>query len=808
MDTLLQDLRFALRQLRRAPVFTFVAVLTLALGIGANSAIFSVVNAVLLRPLPYRDPDRLVLLSERTPRFPLLSVSYLNYRDWRDQGTSFEAVGAVRNTAVTLTGDGEPERLPAQMATANLFALLGVQPAVGRFFSAEEDRKGAAGVALISYGLWQRRFAGSVHVLGQAVTFDNKPYTVIGVLPARFQVLTQAADVMVPIEPWAATLPDDRGWHPGILPMARLRSGVSLEQARAEMTTITTRLERQYPEFNNGVAANVNPMQAQLVDNVRRALLVLLGAVGFVLLIACANVANLLLARAAARQREVAIRTAVGATHARIMRQLLTESVLLSVAGAVLGLLLAKAAMAPMLRLGATSLPGIARVNLDLWVLAFTTAVALLAGIAFGLAPAMHTGQFDIRSALTETERGAVGHGAQRMRAALVVSEVALAMLLLAGAGLLVRSFDQLASVTPGFAVDHILIAELPGSPGTRPDSNQRMAFFDAVLERAAALPGVRSVGGASFLPVSGQGSVIHFNIQGRPPRTPHDYVMANYRVVSADYLQTLGVPLLAGRWAREADRDGAPGVVLINQTMARTYFPGQSPLGQHLQLGTTPSNDPWMEVIGVVGDVKNGLATEAPTEMYVPYRQANQVLPVFALTLVLRTSSEPLSMAGMLRKVIHDIDPNQPVVKVRTMEENLADSISQPRFRTLLLTIFAGIALALAAVGIYGVMAYAVAQRTREIGVRVALGSSRSAVFRLVIGQGIRLAVLGVAVGTAAALALTRYLSSLLFKVRASDPATLVTVAVVLIGVALLACYIPALRATRVDPMVALRYE
>ncbi len=809
METLIQDVRFAGRRLRKGIGFAAVAVITLALGIGANAAIFSVVNAVLLRPLPYRDPGRLVLLSETTPEFPVFSVSYLNYKDWRDQSRSFEAVGAVRNAAMTLTGSSEPERLPAQMATADLLGLLGVQPSLGRGFTAAEDRSGASGVALISYGLWQRRFGGSAQILGQTITLDNRRYTVIGVLPAGFQVLQQAADVMVPLEPWAATLPDDRNWHPGILPIARLKPEVSLERARAEMTTIAKRLEQEYPIYNSGTGAIVNVMQAQLVENVRPALMVLLATVGFVLLIACANVANLLLARAAARQREIAIRTALGATRARVVRQLLTESMLLSVTGALFGVLLAQAALGPLLHLAGSTLPSITRVHLDLWVLGFTTLIALLAALVFGLVPAVHTARLDVRGALNETDRGTVGHGALRLRGALVVSEVAVAMLLLVGAGLLIRSFASLSSVVPGFSVDHLLVADLPLSPSGHPQAAERMAFFDRVLERVSTLPGVRSVGAASFLPVSGQGSIIHFNIQGRPPKTPHDYIMANYRAVSPKYLQTLQVPLLQGRLLTDADREGAPTVVVINETMAQAFFHDESPLGKHLQLGALPENEvPWMEVVGVVGDVKQGLASGAPTEMYVPFRQADKVLPVFTLSLVLRTAMEPTSLASTLRNAVHEVDPNQPVVKIRTMEDNVANSIAQPRFRTLLLGIFAGIALLLAGVGIYGVVAYSVAQRTREIGVRVALGSTQGAIFRLIIGSGMRLTLAGILVGVFAVIALTRYLSTLLFQVRAYDPLTLATVAVLLLGIALAACYMPARRATRIEPVTALRYE
>lgn len=809
MNSLFQDIRYALRRLRGTPGFTAIALLTLALGIGANTAIFTVINAVLLQPLPYRDPGRLVLLTERLPQFPIIHVSYLNYRDWRAQSHSFSAVSAVRNLQMTLTGSGEPERLVAQMANANIFELLGVQAARGRTFLAQEDTPGAAGVAMISHGLWQRRFGGAESVLGQSLTLDNKPYTVVGVLPAGFQLLQQTPDVITPLEPWAKTLPDDRSWHPGIQPIARLRPGVKLEEARAEMTTIARRLEQQYPEFDTGTGANVNLMQEQMVANVRPALLMILGAVGFVLLIACTNVANLLLARATARQREIAVRSAIGASRWRVIRLVLTESVVLSLLGAAFGLMLAEASVPPLLRLGASSLPATGATGIDATVLLFTTVLAVVSGLIFGLAPALHMAALDLRSALNQSDRGAVGLGVQRARGALVVSEVALAMLLLVGAGLLIRSFDRLSRVAPGFAVDHILIADLPVSAAAHPEAAERMNFFDRIVERAAALPGVRSAGAASFLPVSGNGSVIHFNIQGRPPKTPHEYVMANYRVVSPGYLAAMGIPLLKGRMITDADREGAPTVVVINATMARAYFPNESPLGKYLQLGATPDKDtPWMEIVGVVGDVKQSLASEAPTEMYVPYRQADKVLPVFGLSLVLRTSNDPRSLAGSLAGAVHEIDANQPLVKFRTMEENMAASVAQPRFRTVLLAILAGLALLIAAVGIYGVMSFAVTQRTREIGTRIALGSTPAQVFKLVIRDGLRLTLIGVVLGLIAGAAFARYLSSLLFQVGAVDPLAIAVVTMLLIAVALTACYIPARRATRVDPTVALRYE
>ena len=809
MNSFFQDLRYALRRLRATPGFTIIAVLTLALGIGANTAIFTVIDAVLLRPLPYQDPARLVLLSEHTPRFPILSVSYQNLVDWRDQSHSFTAVGAVRNLGVTLTGAGEPERLTAQMLNANIFDLLGLQAIRGRTFLPEEDKQGAPGVALISYGLWQRRFGGTEQILGQSLTLDNKPYSVVGVLPTGFQVLQQSPDIVLPFEPWGKTLPDDRSWHPGILPIARLKPGVTLEQARSEMSTIGKRLEQQYPEFDTGTSVIVNPMQAQLVENVRPALLMILGAVGFVLLIACTNVANLLLARATARKSEIAVRTAIGASSWRVVRLVLTESVLLALIGSSLGLLLANAAVPPLLHLGAASLPANSNVGINGSVLLFTTLLAVVCGLLFGLAPALHMAGLDLRSALNETDRGAVGSGIMKLRGALVVSEVALAMLLLVVAGLLIRSFDRLSSVAPGFSVDHILIADLLVSPTAHPDQNERMAFFDRVIERAAALPGVRSAGAASFLPVSGAGSIIHFNIEGRPPKSPHEYVMANYRVASPDYLKTLGIPLLNGRLMTEADREGTPPVVVINTTMAKTFFPNESPLGKHLQLGATPDKDqPWMEIVGVVGDVKQSLASEAPTEMYVPYRQTIKELPVFNLSLVLRTSADPRTLAASLTSAVHEIDHNQPLVKIRTMEENLSASVAQPRFRTVLLAILAGLALLIAAVGIYGVMSFSVGQRTHEIGTRMALGSTPGQIFKLVIGDGLRLTLIGVVIGLVAGVGFARVLSSFLFQIGLIEPVTMIVVSAILIAVALTACYIPARRATRVDPTVALRYE
>ena len=809
MLTLVRNFQFAFRRLKNSPGFTIVAVLTMALGIGANSAMFSIVNAVLLRPLPYRDPQKLVLLAEHWPQFPRLSLSYLNYKDWRDQSHSFEGVSAVRNAFVTMTGGAEAERLPSQNVTANLFDVLGVKPELGRPFAAADDKTGAPPVVMISHALWERKFSSSPSVLNQTVTLDKQNYSIIGVMPPRFEILQQEADILLPFEPWAATLPDDRSWHPGILPIARLKPNVSLDQARSEIGVIAKRLEQQYPESDTNVTALVDPMLDQIVQNVHTALWVLIGAVGVVLLIACANVANLLLIRATGRRREIAVCTALGARRSDIIRQLLAESLLVSITGGALGLLLAWGAMPLLLRLAGTSLPRSSGISMDFSVLGFTALVALLAGILFGLTPARHAWRVDLRDILSETTRGGSAQGVLRTRAALVVSEIALAMVLLVGAGLLFKSFERLAQVSPGFSTDHILIANIVRSPAAYTDRTIRLGFFDRLFEQAAVLPGVRSVGAASFLPVTGVGSALHFNIQGRPPRSPQEYTTAGYRAVSEGYLKTLGVQLITGRWVEDRDREGAPFTAVVNSSFAHTYFPNQSPIGQHIQVGAVPdSNTPWMEIVGIVADVKQSLASESTSEMYVPYRQADQVLPVAALSVVVRTAGDPLALSNALRSVVRNLDPNQPVTGVRSMEENISQSIAQPRFRTVLLAIFAGIALVLAAVGIFGIMAYSVAQRTRELGLRIALGASRGRVLQLVMGHGARLTLIGVGIGLVVTFLMNRYVSSLLFNVPPYDPLTLVGVVVALILISLCACYLPARRATLVDPIVALRED
>ena len=808
METLLQDLRYAFRVLIKSPSFTAIAVLTLALGIGANTAIFSVVNAILLRPLPFHDSSRIMLIAEKS-KYSNPSVSYQNFVDWRDQSHSFERVEGMRAATITLTGAGEPERLNALWVTSGLFPLLGVQAGLGRAFRDDEDRAGGAPAVVISYGLWQRRFGGAADVLNKSINLDSRPYTIVGVLPRAFEFL-RADDVYLPFTPWAITLPDDRNWHPGILAIGRLKPGVSREQANTEMVAIAKRLEEQYPIYNTGTGADVIPLQEQVVKNVRPALLLLVGAVSFVLLIACANVANLLLARAAYRGREVAIRASMGAGRARLIRQLLTESILLSLAGGIFGLLLAWASLGPLLNISAGSLPLALTIGLNRSVLLFTILVSVITGLVFGIAPALRATRLDLRETLNEGSRGSTsGPGHQRLRGILIASEFALAMLLLVGAGLLLRSFSRLQDVSTGFQPDHLLVADLPLSQTAYSKPEQRYAFFDRLVGRAQTLPGVRSVGAASALPVSGAGGLLHFNIYGRPPKTPNDYIAAGYRAVTANYFETLSVPLLQGRFLTPADKENTPAVVVINATMAKTYFAGENPLDKRMQVGAIPESDvPWMEVVGVVGDVTQGLGLEPKSEMYLPYRQADQVLPVFQLSVVLRTAGDPHQQAAALRSALAEIDPNQPLVKVRTMEDNMAATVAQPRFRTWLIGIFAGLALMLAAVGIYGVMSYSVTQRTSEIGIRITLGAQPVDVFRIVLGEGLRFALIGVAVGVAGGLVLTRLLSTFLYGVSATDPLTFFGVAILLIAVSVAACFFPARRATRVDPIVALRYE
>ena len=806
----MQDVRAALRALAARPGFTAVALLTLALGIGANTAVYTVVHGVLLSPLPYAQPDRVVVLNEVSPQFANpISVSWQNYIDWRDRSRTFSQVGAFRTLQMTLTGLGEAERLPARMVTSSMLPLLSVELPLGRGFTAADDAPGAAGVVILSHGLWTRRFDGAREVLGRSIELDKQPYTVVGVLPAGFE-LFQPADVYVPLGPWAATLPDDRGWHPGILPVARLRDGVAIEQARAEMDTISQQLETEYPQFNRGVRARVMPLQDMLVQNVKPALLVLLGAVGLVLLIACANVANLLLTRAVGRQKEIAVRTALGGSRGRIVVQLVIESVMLACLGGAAGVLLASWGVS-LLMTTVTGLPRAGLIGVDWPVLTFALLISVTTGIVFGAIPAVQATRFDIREALNQEGRGSASGGVkhQRMRRVLVVAEMALALVLLVGAGVMLRSFSSLQRVQPGFDSRNLLVIDLPLSPTTYREDLSRTTMVERVVERVAALPGARGAAMTTGLPMSGGGATIHFNIAGRPPKGPEDYTLAGYRAVTPGYFETMGIPLKRGRILEARDRQGAPGVAVINESMAKQFFVGIDPIGQRISIGSEPDAESvFLEIVGVVGDVRQSFDTGAKAEYYVAYGQYPH--PVLAgmyrnTSLVTRAGDDPTALVPSVRAALREIDRDQPLVKVRTMEQSMGDTVAQPRLQAVLLAMFASVAVALAIVGVYGVMAYAVSQRTQEIGVRVALGASDRDVVRMVVGEGARLAIIGIAIGLAGAALATRAIQNQLFETSAIDPFAFAMAPLALGAAALLASYLPARRAANVAPIIAL---
>ena len=785
-----------------------IAILTLALGIGANAAVFTVSNAVLLSPLPYDRPEDVVILNEQTPQFPLVSVTRFNYDDWRSRAQSFTGMAAFRPTNMTVTGIGDPERVPVKMITASLFPLLGVKVSRGRGFVDADDKPGSEAVTILGSSFAGRAFPAQDPV-GQVLTLDNRPYTIVGVMAATFE-LFQPADVYVPFGPWAATLPDDRGWHPGILPIARLKEGVTIEQARTEMDGIAQQLEKEYPESNMNVRVLVTRAQDQLVQNIRPALLLLTGAVALVLLIACANVANLLLARAVDRQKEIALRIALGASRWRVIRQLVVESVVLACVGGAAGLIVASWAVSLLTSASIGGVPRMQNIAIAWPVVLFAMALSVLTGIVFGLVPAVHVTQQPIRDALNEESRGGSGSVRQRkIRSALVVVEVGLALVLLIGAGLLLRSFSSLVRVSPGFDPSNVLVVNLPLSPQKYRDSAVRTSTVDRIIERVRAVPGVQSAAMTTTLPMAGAGATIHFNRAAYPPKGPDDYVMAGYRAVTADYLATLGVRLLDGRMFSAWDRQGSPLVAVINESMARQYFPDRNPIGERFQLGTEPDpNFPTMEIVGVVADMKQSFEAGAKAEFFVPYAQhpdpilANMYLNT---ALVVRTSGNPAEMTSTVRSIVREIDPTQPLVNIRTMEAALANTVAQPRFQMTLLMAFAALALALAAIGVYGVMAYTVSQRVPEIGVRIAVGASPGQVVRMVVWQGAKLTAFGVILGLAAAGFGAVGMQSLLFEVRALDPLTFAIAPVVLAAAALLASYVPARRAARISPLAAL---
>ncbi len=801
MEAITQDIRYGFRMLLKNRSFTLIAIFALALGIGANTAIFSVVNAVLLRPLPYNDPARImtVLHEESGP------VAPANFFDFREQQSVFESMAAAQYWTPSLTGRDRPEQINALKLTADMFHLLGVSPVLGRTFTDGEDKPGNENVIVLSHRLWQRRFGGDPGLINQQITLDGQSYTVIGVMPKEFQFApfwATRAEMWAPLN--LAPRINDRGGQ-SLRIFARLKPGVTREQAQAEIETIRQRLEQQYPESNKGLEVLVDPLHEKVVGKTRPALLILLGAVCFVLLIACANVANLMMARATARQKEIAVKTALGASRGRIVRQLLTESVMLAVAGGLAGLVLASWGISGLLALSPANLPRAQTISIDGYVLGFTLAISILTGLVFGLVPALQASKLNLNEALKEGGRSSTeGRRRNRVRRLLVVSEVALALVLLVGGGLMIRSFLRLQSVDSGFNPRNVLtmIVSLAGSEhSTGP---KRAAFFNQLLERVESLPGVESASAINHLPLAGDIWGRGFRIEGRPAPLPGEGLGAVYRIVRPNYFQTMGATLVAGRDFTERDNETAPGAVIINEAMARRYWPGEDPIGKRIEVSGEDSRP--REIVAIVKDVKQDEWTAKPrSEMYLPYLQATD--PRY-LTLVVRTSSEPLQLATAVQSEVWAIDKSLPVSEIMSFEQAISASIAGQRFNMLLLGIFAAVALMLAVVGIYGVMSYSVTQRTHEIGIRMALGARASDVLRMIAGQGMALVAIGIGVGLAGAFLLTRLMESLLFGVSVTDTATFIAIPLILAGVALAACAVPARRATKVDPMIALRYE
>lgn len=807
IESLGQDIRCGLRMLRKNAGFAVIAVLTLALGIGANTAIFSAVHSVLLRPLPYDHPERITLLRESNPKkgFPQFAVSPPNYMDWKRDAGVFDQMASISRGQFSYTGGAEAERLVGARVAASFFSVLGIQPALGRAFLPEDDVVGTAGVVILSYGLWAQHFGSDPRVIGRSLLLDGQSYRVIGVMPNGFQ-FPRGVELWLPSEFQQRDLgPGARGAH-YLTVIARLKPGVSIDQAQAEMTTLSARLEAQYPRTNTGWASKVVSLSEATVGNIRPTLLVLFGAVGFLLLIACANVANLLLARATARQREIAIRFSLGAGRLRIARQLLTESILLSGIACGAGLLLAEWAIRALRTLPPSTLPRAESIGLDLPVLGFAAAVAALTALLFAFAPALQMTRGAPSETLKEGGRTA-STGRHGMRSALVVLETTLALVLLVGSGLLLKSFVRLQTVDPGFQPKNLLTASLSLPESRYSTAAQSVQFFDQFIERMKAVPDVNEAAVASGDPIEGSNLAFAFATRELQALAPADQPSGSYYVVSANYFHALGIPLLAGRFFTREDSAASPRVAIISQSVAQRFFHDRSALGQAIFIGVGASTkEPvWREIVGVVGDVKDdGLGEAASMTLYEPYTQQ----PWSSMNIFLRSDSDSSHLAGILRSQVMSMDKDQPVAEIATGDQLMAEAVAQPQLRTTLLGLFAGLALVLASLGIYGVMSNTVAQRTHEIGVRMALGAGQKSVLRLVLGNGMRLSLLGIALGTAGAFALTRLMKSFLFHVTPTDPATFVEVALFLFAVALLASYLPARRATRVDPVVALRYE
>ena len=814
MNNLIQDIRFGLRMLLKSPGVSVIATIALALGIGANTAIFSVVNAVLLRPLPFPDPNSLVAVFETNLQRGLErgSHSYPNFFDVRAQSTVFERIASYHDSNYVMTGHGDPVRLQGSVATADLIPLLGIAPMLGRTFHPDEDKPSAEGrTVILSHTLFQNRFGSDPSILNQSITLDGRNYTIVGVMPPGFEFPIQNE----PVDLWTTIagdasgkdpVTDQRGAH-FLRVIGRLKPGVTQEQAQAELTAIAARLEQQYPDQNSRRSLRLESAHAALVGDVRPMLILFLCAVAAVLLIACANVANLLLARATGRHKEMAIRSALGASRLRVIRQLLTESVLLSIAGGSVGLLLAVWWSDLLVALGKEDIPRALEVGIDWRVLAFTLGVSLITGLIFGLAPAFHSSKTELVESLKEGARGSSdGLRRIRLRNVLMVGELAMAVVLLVIAGLLIQSLFRLQQVNSGLRSENLLTFNV-GLPEVKYNSDRQAQFFIDLKSRLEATPGVQSASTIYPLPLSGDRFSISFQIEGNPV-PEKDEPSADFFTTGVGYFRTMGIPVIKGRDFDDRDKHGATPVIIITETFARQYFPGEDPIGRRLEPGISSREDEnsmMREIVGVVGDVRNrGLSTEPRAAYYVPHTQ----VPFSQMVAVTKTTGEPRSLIPVATKVVNGMDPDVPIFGVKSMEEYLSASVAAPRFSTTLLSIFAGVALVLTVVGLYGVMSYSVAQRTSEFGIRLALGAQTRDVLWMVVRHGSKLILIGLAIGLAGAFALTRWMASLLFGVKANDPLTFAAVAMLLAIVALLACYVPALRATKVDPMEALRCE
>jgi putative ABC transport system permease protein len=817
MATLWQDLKYAARSLRLNPGYTVIVIATLTLGIGANAAIFSVADAVMLRPYPYPDMERLVVINETTRAGQQMSVAWPTFQDWQAQNQSYEHLGIYRNTVVNVTGADQPERLRGAIASSGVFSAMGIRPVAGRAFGPAEDRPGAAQVAVISERLWRSRFNGDPTLVGRSVVLNNEPHVVIGVMPPGMRFPSRLTDVWLPLGPVVPSFPASRGSHPGLYAVGKLKPGVSFARAVADMDTVARRIEAAHPDTNKDVAVAMIPYYEQIVRSIRPTLYVLLGAVGFVLLIGCANLANLMLARAERRQREIAVRSALGAERRRIVQQLLTESLVLAVAGGALGILLATWIVKLFVASRPVTIPRIDMVGVDGRVMAFAAALSILTGIVFGLVPALRASSPDLLSALKQTGRSGSTSPSRRFRSVLVVAEVALALVLLVGAGLMIRSFARLMAIDPGFDPDGVVTMRLTLPAAKYRDVDRWSAFHEELVNRVSAIAGATAVGVNSALPLEGGGSEAGVVVEGRPMPAPGEHGTATlFQASSPGYLRAMGIPLLRGRDFTDQDRKGAAPVVIVDDSLVRKLFPAEDPVGKRISFefhgGRDNPQGIWREIVGVVAHVRHyGIASEPPyVQLYVPFTQP----PIYfenrrpSMALVVRTALAPEALTGAIRRELSAIDRDIPVYGVETMKTYLAQNTEQPRLSVVLLGGLGGLALLLAIIGIYGVVSYSVTQRTQEIGVRMALGATRADVMRMVVGQAGILIAAGVVIGAGAALALGSVMRNMLFQVSERDPVTLGLIAALLGLVGLVASAVPARRATRVDPLVALRAD